>query len=64
MVSFYARNAPEHSSLSCNSIADELRTNAHSLFASFDEAETNIKNGAFKGCATSSLDRLKRGALS
>ncbi len=49
VVSFYARNAPEHSPLSCNSVADELHTNAHCLFASFDEAETNLKNGAFKG---------------
>ena len=50
VVSFYARNSPECSPLSCNSMADELPTNAHCLFSSFDEAETNIKNGMFKDC--------------
>jgi hypothetical protein len=50
VVSFYARTAPEHSPLSCNSIADELPTNEHCLFASFNEAETNIEKGAFKDC--------------
>lgn len=50
VVNFYARNSPECSPLSCNSMADELHTNAHCLFASFDEAETNIKNGTFKNC--------------
>ena len=50
VVTFYARNAPEHSPLSCNSIADEIQTNAHCLFASFDDAERNIKNGVFTDC--------------
>ena|SRR5258708_5935001 len=50
VVTFYARNSPECSPLSCNSMAAELGTNAHCLFASFVEAETNIKNGAFKEC--------------
>ena len=47
VVTFYARNAPECSPLSCNGMAEELRTNAHCLFASFDEAYTNVNNGAF-----------------
>ena len=47
VVTFYARNSPACSPLSCNSMATELRTNAHCLFDSFDEAETNVSNGAF-----------------
>jgi hypothetical protein len=47
VVTFYARNRPECSPLSCNSLANELSTNAHCLFSSFDEAAVNINNGAF-----------------
>ncbi len=50
VVTFYARTSPECSPLSCNSLARELRTNAHCLFPSFDEAETSINNGAFSRC--------------
>src|ERR1700674_2504456 len=50
VVTFYVRTSPERSPLSCNSMAAELPTNAHCLFASFDDAETNIKEGAFKDC--------------
>jgi hypothetical protein len=50
VVSFYARSLPEHSPLSCNSMAEQLQTNTHCLFASFNEAETNLRNGAFKDC--------------
>src|SRR5579864_8150564 len=42
VVTFYARSLPECSPLSCNSMAEELPTNAHCLFESFEEAETNI----------------------
>ena len=48
VVSFYARNAPEHSPLSCNSIAEELPTNSHCLFESFDAAVANLNRGVFK----------------
>jgi hypothetical protein len=48
VVTFRAGNAAEHSPLSCNSMAEKLLTNAHCLFASFDVAERNIENGAFK----------------
>ena len=48
VVTFYAKNAPECSPLSCNAMAKELRTNAHCLFDSFDDACANITNGAFK----------------
>jgi hypothetical protein len=47
VVNFTARTMPECSPLSCNYLAKELRTNAHCLFASFDEAETNVSNRAF-----------------
>jgi hypothetical protein len=47
VVNFTARTSPECSGLSCSSLAADLRTNAHCLFASFNEAETNVSNGAF-----------------
>jgi hypothetical protein len=47
VVTFYARNAPECSPLSCNSLATELRTNPHCLFASFEEAKTDLDHGVF-----------------
>jgi hypothetical protein len=50
IVTFSVGTSPECSPLSCNSMAKELRTNAHCLFASFDEAETSIKKGAFREC--------------
>jgi hypothetical protein len=48
VVTFYARNSPECSPLSCNSLAESLRTNEHCLLTSFDEAETNLRSGTFK----------------
>ena len=48
VVTFQGRNLPECSPLSCNSMAKELHTNAHCLFASFEEAEKNINNAAFR----------------
>jgi hypothetical protein len=50
VVTFSAGTSPECSPLSCNSMADELHTNAHCLFDSFDEAETSINNGSFSKC--------------
>ena len=47
VVTFFARNLPEHSPLSCNGLAQELQTNSHCLFRSFDEAETNLAKGIF-----------------
>ena len=47
VANFTARTSPECSGLSCSSLARELPTNAHCLFASFDEAETNLSGGAF-----------------
>jgi hypothetical protein len=47
VVTFSCRSAPECSPLSCNHLAEELVTNAHCLFASFEEAEVNLKDGVF-----------------
>src|SRR5437868_13810409 len=47
VVTFSQRNAPECSPLSCNHLAEEVVTNSHCLFASFEEAEVNVKNGVF-----------------
>jgi hypothetical protein len=47
VVNFTARTSPECSGLSCSSLARDLPTNVHCLFASFDEAKMNVGNGAF-----------------
>lgn len=47
VVNFTARTSPECSGLSCSSLARDLHTNAHCLFGSFNEAKTNVNNGAF-----------------
>jgi hypothetical protein len=47
VVNFTAGNSPECVGLSCSSLAGDLHTNAHCLFDSFNEAETNVRNGAF-----------------
>ena len=47
VVNFTARSSPECSGLSCSSLAKNLHTNAHCLFASFSEAERNVSRGAF-----------------
>jgi hypothetical protein len=50
VVTFWAGNAPECSPLSCNGLAEELRTNSHCLFETFEEAETSLNTGKFTGC--------------
>jgi len=47
VVTFSVRTSPECSPLSCNSLAEGLRTNSHCLFASFAEAQTGLASGAF-----------------
>jgi hypothetical protein len=47
VVNFTARTSPECSGLSCSNLAGDLHTNSHCLFDSFDEAKTNLGNGAF-----------------
>jgi hypothetical protein len=48
VVTFWAKALPECSPLSCNSLAEELRTNTHCLFDSFCEAESHLNAGAFQ----------------
>lgn len=48
VVTFYARNSPECSPLSCNSMAKEIPTNKHCLFPTFDEAYRMLTDGVFK----------------
>ena len=47
VANFTGRSSPECSGLSCGSLARDLPTNTDCLFASFDEAKTNVDNGAF-----------------
>jgi hypothetical protein len=49
VVTFWAGNSPECSPLSCNGLAQELPTNSHCLFETFDEAETSLNSGKFNG---------------
>jgi len=44
VVTFWSRNLPECSLLSCNHLAQELSTNSHCLFSSFEEAVVNVPN--------------------
>jgi hypothetical protein len=50
VVTFSSGTSPECSPLSCNFLVKEVHTNSHCLFASFQEAETGLRNGAFKNC--------------
>ena len=50
VVTFWARNAPECSPLSCNHLADEIPTNSHCLFATFDDAQAALNAGLFENC--------------
>jgi hypothetical protein len=48
VVTFHAKSTAECSPLSCNSMAEDIHTNTHCLFGSFDEAAKSLSNGAFK----------------
>ncbi len=48
VVTFYCRNAPEHSPLSCNGLAKRISTNPHCLLNSFEEAFAALNEGAFE----------------
>ena len=45
LVTFYARNAPECSPLSCNGLAAEIPTNSHCLIDTFEEAKSALESG-------------------
>ena len=47
VVTFSAGTNPECSPLSCNDLASEIRTNAHCLLESFEEAKQNLESGKF-----------------
>lgn len=48
VVTFSVRTSPECSPLSCNMVADEVDTNEHSLFTSFETAERALNDGVLK----------------
>ena len=50
VATFYCHTSPEHSPLSCNSLAEEVNTNSHCLFTSFGEAKQCLEDGTFKDC--------------
>lgn len=49
VVTFWPENspAPEHSPLSCNGLANELKTNSHCLFETFEQAQEAVNSGKF-----------------
>jgi hypothetical protein len=49
VVTFSVGTSPECSPLSCNGLAEELPTNSHCLFDTFNEAETSLSSGKFEG---------------
>lgn len=57
VVTFWAENspAPEHSPLSCNALANELKTNYHCLFQTFEEAQSAVNDGKFAGAEPGAL---------
>ncbi len=48
VVTFSMGNAPQCSPLSCNSLAQNIPTNAHCLFATSEEASMRLESGAFQ----------------
>lgn len=50
VVCFTQANAPEHSPLSCNGLADELPVNRHCLFDTLEAAKSALSDGALKNC--------------
>jgi len=47
VVTFWNKNLPECSPLSCNHLAEEIPTNPHCLLDSFSDAEKYLEDGAF-----------------
>ncbi|MBX7528175.1 hypothetical protein [Qipengyuania vesicularis] len=52
------RDFPDHSPLSCNSVASELPTNRFCLFDSFEEAKDAVDTGKFGGGCEDGLYRI------
>lgn len=57
VVTFWPENspAPEHSPLSCNGLANEVKTNSHCLFDTFEQAQSAVDEGRFTGCEPGGL---------
>jgi len=55
VVTFLYSPGPECSPLSCNSLAESVRTNSHCLFDTFEEAQTAVNSGQFKDCEPGAL---------
>jgi hypothetical protein len=51
VITVWVENSPvpEHSPLSCNGFAEEIPTNVHCLFDTFELAESSINRGEFEG---------------
>ncbi len=47
VVTFSQGNAPEHSPLSCNGLAEQIGTNAFCLLGSLEEAKALLEAGRF-----------------
>jgi hypothetical protein len=47
VVTFWNKNLPECSPLSCNHLADEIPTNPYCLLSSFNDAKKYLEEGAF-----------------
>ena len=55
VVTFLYSPGPECSPLSCNSLAESIRTNSHCLFDTFEEAQTAVNSGEFNECEPGGL---------
>ncbi len=55
VVTFLYSPGPECSPLSCNSLAESVRTNSHCLFDTFEEAQTAVNSGQFNECEPGAL---------
>jgi hypothetical protein len=47
VVTFFAGSTPECSPLACNKLAEKIPTNSHCLLENFQEAKSQLENGAF-----------------
>lgn len=70
IVTFSCGNAPEHSPLSCNYMAEQIAVNEHCLLRSFEEAKSIIESNVLEGCedgpdrifAVYSVERFRKNA--
>jgi hypothetical protein len=55
VVTYLYSHGPECSPLSCNSLAEVMRTNSHCLFDRFEEAQIAVNSGLFNECEPGGL---------